>query len=176
MIIKIFNDKFKTFQILKKINIPVPRYKLLNKNLNIKKILMNFGYPKKSVIIKSRYGIGGRGTYLLMGKDYKKFNWFGNFGRVLTGDNSYNPKGLYIWGCVGRGKSMLMDIFYDLAPIKKKKRTHFHNFMADVHNCINDLRKVSSIEDLPEHTAKVFAQNSLYQFVINELKTLYDHL
>ena len=51
------------------------------------------------------------------------------------------PKGLYFWGGVGRGKSMLMDWFYNLAPVKAKSRVHFHSFMLDVHRRINDWRK-----------------------------------
>lgn len=44
------------------------------------------------------------------------------------------PKGLYFWGGVGRGKSFLMDVFFASVPYKRKRRIHFHNFMAEVHN------------------------------------------
>lgn len=47
------------------------------------------------------------------------------------------PKGLYIWGGVGRGKTMLMDLFFDTSPVREKKRFHFHAFMADVHERIH---------------------------------------
>ncbi len=43
------------------------------------------------------------------------------------------PKGLYIFGAVGRGKTMLMDLFFQIAPVQQKRRAHFHEFMADVH-------------------------------------------
>ncbi len=49
-------------------------------------------------------------------------------------------KGLYIWGGVGRGKTMLMDVFHELAPNERKTRAHFHEFMADVHDRINRFR------------------------------------
>lgn len=52
------------------------------------------------------------------------------------------PKGLYLWGGVGRGKSMLMDWFFDLAPLKAKQRVHFHAFMLGVHAKINLWRKM----------------------------------
>lgn len=44
------------------------------------------------------------------------------------------PKGLYIWGGVGRGKTFLMDAFYASLPYRRKRRIHFHNFMAEVHH------------------------------------------
>lgn len=50
------------------------------------------------------------------------------------------PKGLYLWGGVGRGKSMLMDLFYAEIEVKKKKRVHFHEFMQGVHGQINAWR------------------------------------
>ena len=43
------------------------------------------------------------------------------------------PKGLYIFGAVGRGKTMLMDLFFQEAPVQQKRRAHFHEFMAEIH-------------------------------------------
>jgi len=50
-------------------------------------------------------------------------------------------KGLYIWGEVGRGKTMLMDLFFGLAPVKRKTRSHFHEFMADIHDRVHAYRQ-----------------------------------
>ena len=44
------------------------------------------------------------------------------------------PDGLYLWGGVGRGKTFLMDAFYNCLPYQRKRRIHFHNFMAEVHH------------------------------------------
>ncbi len=55
--------------------------------------------------------------------------------------NAEPLKGLYVWGAVGRGKTMLMDLFFDAVPMKRKRRVHFHAFMADVHERIFAFRQ-----------------------------------
>ena len=52
-----------------------------------------------------------------------------------------NVKGLYIWGSVGRGKTMLMDLFFEASNIRRKQRVHFHEFMMDVHERIHAHRE-----------------------------------
>ncbi|MEM8853018.1 MAG: cell division protein ZapE [Pseudomonadota bacterium] len=56
-------------------------------------------------------------------------------------------RGLYVWGEVGRGKTMLMDLFHEAVPLKKKRRVHFNDFMADAHARINAAR--AAHEDEP---------------------------
>ncbi len=59
------------------------------------------------------------------------------------------PRGVYMYGPVGRGKSMLMDMFYDAVPFGiKKRRVHFHQFMIEVHDYIHSRRSGGVIEDM----------------------------
>lgn len=66
------------------------------------------------------------------------------FKRILSSRTSVDlrPKGLYLWGSVGCGKTFLMDLFYDNCSVQDqfKKRVHFHRFMLDVHSEIHQLK------------------------------------
>ncbi|MEO0328995.1 MAG: cell division protein ZapE [Pseudomonadota bacterium] len=61
-----------------------------------------------------------------------------------------NPRGLYIWGDVGRGKSMLMDMFFDALPNKRKRRAHFNDFMQDAQERIHAHRKAYKAGEVKE--------------------------
>ncbi len=58
------------------------------------------------------------------------------------------PKGIYIWGGVGRGKSFLMDMFFDAVPTEGKRRVHFHAFMQEIHSGMNEVRRTGADDAL----------------------------
>jgi cell division protein ZapE len=62
-------------------------------------------------------------------------------GRLFADKNGAPPRGLYIHGEVGRGKTMLMDLFFQHSPVAHKRRAHFHEFMAEVHERIYGYRQ-----------------------------------
>lgn len=66
--------------------------------------------------------------------------------KSLFGKAKPAPKGLYLWGGVGRGKSMLMDLFIETAPVRDRRRAHFHEFMQDAHARINRWRQLTKAE------------------------------
>src|SRR6188472_1425032 len=63
------------------------------------------------------------------------------FGRLFSDKNGAPPRGLYVHGEVGRGKTMLMDLFFQHSPVEHKRRMHFHEFMASVHERIYAYRQ-----------------------------------
>jgi cell division protein ZapE len=72
---------------------------------------------------------------------YKPVRKQGLLGRLFTDKNGGPPRGLYIHGEVGRGKTMLMDLFFQHSPVAHKRRAHFHEFMAEVHERIYGYRQ-----------------------------------
>ncbi|WP_315825778.1 MULTISPECIES: cell division protein ZapE [unclassified Bradyrhizobium] len=71
---------------------------------------------------------------------YKPTRKQGLLGRLFA-DKSEPPNGLYVHGEVGRGKTMLMDLFFQNCPVEHKRRAHFHEFMAEVHERIYGYRQ-----------------------------------
>ena len=76
----------------------------------------------------------------------------GFLGRLL-GKKPPRPRGVYMWGGVGRGKSMLMDLFHDTLALTAKRRVHFHAFMQEVHAAMRDVRQHESGDPIP-HVAE----------------------
>lgn len=76
----------------------------------------------------------------------------GLFGRLL-GRKNPAARGIYLWGGVGRGKSMLMDMFHDNLSIPEKRRAHFHAFMLEVHAALREARKSESGDPIPQVAA-----------------------
>jgi cell division protein ZapE len=69
----------------------------------------------------------------ILARYYKKDNLVTRLKKAINKTND-NIQGLYFWGGVGRGKTFIMDIFYETLPISRKKRIHFHQFMKQIHD------------------------------------------
>ncbi len=72
---------------------------------------------------------------------YKPVRKQGLLGRLFADKNEAPPRGLYVHGEVGRGKTMLMDMFFQQSQVQHKRRAHFHEFMAEVHERIYGFRQ-----------------------------------
>jgi cell division protein ZapE len=75
-------------------------------------------------------------------------------------DKATPVKGLYIYGDVGRGKTLMMDLFFAASRVERKRRAHFHEFMADVHERIYAVRQEDSGEDAIKRTAATIADDA----------------
>ena len=78
--------------------------------------------------------------------------------------------GLYFWGGVGRGKTWLVDTFYDCLPFEGKQRMHFHRFMQDVHTELKQLRdKTDPLDIIAERRARRIQVLCFDEFVVNDV-------
>ena len=73
----------------------------------------------------------------------------------LFGREQERVRGLYLWGGVGRGKSMLMDLFVETLDIRRKRRVHFHAFMLEVDRLLRDERKNEAGEPVAAVAARI---------------------
>ena len=93
------------------------------------------------------------------------------------------PKGVYLWGPVGRGKSFLMDSFYLCVPLVRKRRVHFHHFMREIHRELDELKGTEDpIAAVAERTAKRYRLICFDEFHVSDiadamiLGRLFEHL
>ncbi len=80
------------------------------------------------------------------------------------------PKGVYLWGAVGRGKSFLMDSFYLCVPLVRKRRVHFHHFMREIHRELNELKGVADpLVAVAERTARRYRLICFDEFHVSDI-------
>lgn len=80
------------------------------------------------------------------------------------------PKGVYLWGGVGRGKSFLMDCFFEAVPLERKVRLHFHEFMRATHRELHDLRGMSNpLEEVAIRVARRYRLICFDEFHISDI-------
>ncbi len=80
------------------------------------------------------------------------------------------PRGVYLWGGVGRGKTFLMDSFYLSLPLVRKRRVHFHHFMRDVHRELAELKSVTDpLNELAFRIAKRYRLICFDEFHVNDV-------
>ena len=79
-------------------------------------------------------------------------------------------RGLYLWGGVGRGKSFLMDAFFDSVAIARKSRVHFHRFMQDIHHRLRELQgEENPLQHIAGHMAEEYRLLCLDEFHVTDI-------
>jgi cell division protein ZapE len=94
---------------------------------------------------------------------YKPLRKQGLLGRLFADKDDAPPRGLYVHGDVGRGKTMLMDLFFQQSPVEHKRRAHFHEFMADVHERIYGYRQSIARGDIPDGDVIALTAASIFE-------------
>jgi len=80
------------------------------------------------------------------------------------------PKGVYLWGSVGRGKSFLMDAFYLGLPLVRKRRVHFHHFMREIHRELDELKGTEDpLASVAERTARRWRLICFDEFHVSDI-------
>ncbi len=80
------------------------------------------------------------------------------------------PRGVYMWGGVGRGKSFLMDSFYSVVPVVRKTRLHFHEFMRSVHHQLDQLKGVADpLDEVAKRVAKKYRLICFDEFHVSDI-------
>ena len=80
------------------------------------------------------------------------------------------PKGVYLWGGVGRGKSFLMDSFFLCVPLVRKRRVHFHHFMREIHRELDELKGTEDpIAAAAERTARRYRLVCFDEFHVSDI-------
>src|SRR6201996_6244093 len=93
---------------------------------------------------------------------YKPLRKQGLLGRLFGDKDEAAPRGLYVHGEDGRGKTMLMDLFFQYSPIELKRRAHFHEFMADVHERIYGYRQSIARGELANGDVIALTANAIF--------------
>ena len=96
--------------------------------------------------------------------------WLARFGLTENG-GADAPLGLYLCGPVGRGKSMLMDLFFAAVPNPRKRRVHFHAFMLEVHDRIERERRAKSDAPILKVAADIAREAALLCALTNSRST-----
>jgi cell division protein ZapE len=94
---------------------------------------------------------------------YKPPRKHGLFGRLFADKDDSPPCGLYVHGDVGRGKTMLMDLFFQASPVEYKRRSHFHEFMAEVHERIYGFRQDIARGEIPDGDVIALTAHAIFE-------------
>jgi cell division protein ZapE len=116
--------------------------------------------PAQSAVMAKLAEVSGR----LRAWRRRRTGLVGGLASLLARSGPEAPRGLYIHGAVGRGKTMLMDLFYETTNVAWKRRAHFHAFMADVHDRLAAARKADEADPIARVAADIAANTGLLCF------------
>ncbi len=135
---------------------PLPRYRQLVAEGRLESDPAQRAAIEKLQLLSRRLARGEVGR--------RRGGWLGAFRFSGRGGDETQGGGIYLYGGVGRGKSMLMDIFYETAPDLPKRRVHFHAFMQEAHAAIHEARSKGVDDPVPPTLTKMVGGLSLLCF------------